>query len=86
MEPERISFPTEYPIKVIARAREGLRGHLDEVFTRHLGAFHEGQVTERPSAQAAFIALTYLLVVEAESQLAPLHSDLQAVEGVIMVL
>lgn len=86
MEPERITFPTQYPIKVIARTREGLRDHLDEVFERHLGAFEAHQVSERPSAREAFTALTYLLVVEAESQLGPLHADLQAVEGVIMVL
>jgi putative lipoic acid-binding regulatory protein len=29
MEPERITFPAEYPIKVIARAGAGLRERLE---------------------------------------------------------
>ena len=86
MEPERITFPAEYPIKVIARASEGLRQKLDEVFGRHIGELSAHQVAERPSAQASFIAFTYMVVVQAESQLGPLHVELQAVDGVIMVL
>ncbi|MGC4028335.1 MAG: DUF493 domain-containing protein [Steroidobacteraceae bacterium] len=86
MEPERITFPAEYPIKVIARADEGLRKRLDAIFGRHFGEFPAHRVTERPSAQSAFIALTYLMIVEAEAQLGALHTDLKDVDGVIMVL
>ncbi len=86
MEPERITFPAEYPIKVIARAEPALRESLDAIFGRHFGEFPAHRVTERPSAQSAFIALTYLMVVEAEAQLRALHEDLKAVDGVIMVL
>ena len=86
MEPERITFPAEYPIKVIARANEGLRQRLDEIFTRHFGEISQQQVAERPSAQNSFVAFTYLIVVQAESQLGPLHAELQRVDGVIMVL
>ena len=86
MEPERISFPAEYPIKVIARAGEGLRQRVDEVFARHFGEFHAHRVSERPSAQSSFVSFTYLMDVQAESQLAPLHEELRALRGVIMVL
>ena len=86
MEPERITFPTEYPIKVIARASDDLRQRLDAIFTLHLGPFAEHLVSARPSAQNSFVALTYVMLVQAESQLAPLHADLQRSEGVIMVL
>jgi putative lipoic acid-binding regulatory protein len=86
MEPERILFPAEYPIKVIARAHQTLRPRLDEVFVRHFGDFEPHRVTERPSAQSAFIALTYLMTVAAEAQLAALHAELKDLDGVIMVL
>jgi len=86
MEPERISFPTEYPIKVIARAGEGLRQRLDAVFTRHFGEFGAHRVSELASARSSFIALTYLMEVQEAAQLAPLHEDLRALDGVIMVL
>jgi putative lipoic acid-binding regulatory protein len=86
MEPERIIFPAEYPIKVIARAHGQLRPLVDATFARHFGPFESGRVSERPSARSAFTALTYLMTVEAEAQLAALHEELKAIEGVIMVL
>ncbi len=86
MEPERISFPTDYPIKVVARAAHDLRNRVDAVFVRHFGPLPPDSVTERSSAQSNFVALTYVMRVEHEGQLAALHGELQAMEGVLMVL
>jgi uncharacterized protein len=86
MEPERIQFPTDYPIKVVARASPDLRTRVDAVFSRHFGGFDANRVTERTSAQSNFVALTYLMRVEAEQQLGALHADLRAEDGVMLVL
>ena len=37
MEPENISFPTDYPIKVVARSELKLRAEIDAIFERHFG-------------------------------------------------
>jgi len=86
MEPERISFPVEYPIKVVARAASDLRARVDAVFSQHFGTIPPESVSQRASAQSNFIALTYVLVVQNESQLSALHTDLKQVAGVVMVL
>jgi putative lipoic acid-binding regulatory protein len=86
MEPERIVFPAEYPIKVVARASDNLRARVDAIFSRHFGAFEAHRVSERASAQSNFVALTYLMWVQAETQLGALHGDLKAEEGVMLVL
>jgi putative lipoic acid-binding regulatory protein len=86
MEPERIVFPTDYPIKVVARAATDLRLRMDAIFTRHFGDFAAERVSERASAASNFVALTYLMWVTAEEQLGPLHADLRAEEGVMLVL
>jgi putative lipoic acid-binding regulatory protein len=86
MEPERISFPSEYPIKVVARAAPELRTQVDAVFLRHLGPRAAEKVTERASANSNYVALTYVPVVQNEAQLPTLHADLQQVDGVVMVL
>ena len=86
MEPERITFPVDYPIKVVAKASEDLRARVDAVFSRHFGDFEAHRVSQRASAQSNFVALTYLMWVEAESQLGALHSDLRAEDGVMLVL
>jgi putative lipoic acid-binding regulatory protein len=86
MEPERIVFPSDYPIKVVARASEDLRGRVDAIFVRHFGDFDAGKVTERVSAASNFVALTYLMWVTAEEQLGRLHADLRAEAGIMLVL
>ena len=86
MEPERISFPAEYPIKVVARTAPDLRERIDAAFSRHFGAVAAENVSERASASSNFLALTYVMVVRDEAQLHALHADLKELDGVIMVL
>jgi uncharacterized protein len=86
MEPERISFPVEYPIKVVARAAPDLRALLDAVFSRHFGSIPPENVSERTSANSNFVSLTYRPVVQNEAQLHALHVDLKLLDGVVMVL
>ena len=86
MEPEKISFPADYPIKVVARAELQLRAEIDAIFERHFGTLPPGAPTERPSAQGNFMALTYLMRVESAEQLPALNAELQALPGVMFVL
>jgi len=86
VEPERITFPAEYPIKVIARAGEGLRLRLDPIFAAQFGDFDEDRVSTRPSGQNSFVAHTYRMTVHSEAQLTALHEALRALPEVIMVL
>jgi uncharacterized protein len=86
MEPERISFPSDYPIKVVARSEVKLRAEVDAIFEKHLGTLPPGNPTERPSGQGNFIALTYVMRVERVEQLSALNSELQKLPGVLFVL
>jgi len=86
IEPEKIVFPCDYPIKVVARAEDGLRQRLDALFAQHFGEFEPHRVAVRQSAQASFVAHTYTMVVQHVDQLGALHTDLKLVEGVVMVL
>jgi putative lipoic acid-binding regulatory protein len=86
MEPERIEFPADYPIKVVARTEAALRERIDAIFARHFGPQPAGGVGERQSAQGHFTSLTYVPRVDNEAQLRALHADLTAVDGVMMVI
>lgn len=86
MEPEKIVFPCDYPIKVVARRSEDLRAQLDAVFTAQFGPFTADRVTQRDSAQQNFISYTYLMFVRDVEQLRTLHADLQQIDGVMMVI
>jgi putative lipoic acid-binding regulatory protein len=86
MEPERISFPAaDYPIKVVARAGEDIRSRIDAVFHHYFGDLPPGSVSERASAQAHFVALTYVVTAQSEAQLKDLNTDLQGIEAVMFV-
>jgi uncharacterized protein len=86
MEPEKIVFPCDYPIKVVARADASLRERLDAVFEKHFGPFGADRVSGRESAQKNFSSYTYLMHVREVGQLSAVHADLQATDGVVLVI
>ena len=86
MEPEKITFPCDYPVKVVARSTEDLREHLDSIFAEHFGGFDAARVAVRPSAQANFVSFTYTMVVQNVEQLKSLHGALQKHPAVVMVI
>ncbi|MFO7326637.1 MAG: DUF493 domain-containing protein [Pseudomonadota bacterium] len=86
MQPPRIEFPADYPVKVVARTRATLRLEVDAVFERHFGPLPADGVSERLSAQGQYTSLTYVPRVEREEQLRALHAELVAMEGVMLVL
>lgn len=86
MDAPRLQFPCEYPIKVVARAREGLHEDVDAVVFRHAGERAAGRTGERASAQANFISITYVIRATGEAQLAALFAELKQVESVLLVL
>ncbi len=85
-EPERLVFPCDYPIKVVGRVSNDLRARVDVVFERHFGPLDPTSVSERSSDKQNFLALTYLVRVTDPAQLEPLHQDLRATDGVLLVL
>lgn len=86
IEPEKITFPCDYPVKVVSHARDGLREQLDAIFIGHFGEFEAHRVSVRASAQSNFVAFTYLMVVQHVDQLSALHTQLKETDGVVMVL
>jgi putative lipoic acid-binding regulatory protein len=86
MDAEKITFPADYPIKVVARSELKLRAEIDAIFERHFGTLPPGAPAERPSAQGNFMSLTYVMRVERVEQLAAVNIDLQGLSGVMFVL
>jgi len=86
IEPEKITFPCDYPVKVVARASDDLRQQLDNVFAAHFGTFSAERVAVRESAQANFVSFTYTMVVDSVEQLKALHGTLQEHPAVVMVI
>ena len=84
--PERLSFPCDYPIKVMVRVEDGVRGQVDAIVERHAGPLDLGSVTERPSTQGNFLGITYLIRAESPDQIAQLFAALKQCPQVMLVL
>ena len=84
--PERLSFPCDYPIKVMVRAEQGVRSQVDAIVERHAAPLDRASVVERPSAQGNFLGLTYVIRAIGPEQIAQLFSDLKQCEHVMLVL
>lgn len=82
----RLSFPCDYPIKVMVRAQIGVRSHIDAIIARHAGPIDLSAVTERASAQQHFIGITYIIRASSEQQIAELFAALKTCPQVMLVL
>jgi putative lipoic acid-binding regulatory protein len=84
--PERLSFPCDYPIKVMVRVEDGVRSRVDAIVERHAGPLDLAAVTERPSTQGNFMGITYLIRAVSPEQIAQLFADLKQCPQVMLVL
>jgi putative lipoic acid-binding regulatory protein len=84
--PERVSFPCDYPIKVMVRVEDGVRSQVDAIVERHAGPLDPAAVTERPSAQGNFLGITYLIRATGQDQIAQLFAALKTCPQVMLVL
>jgi putative lipoic acid-binding regulatory protein len=85
-ESDLLVFPCDYPIKVVGRQEPGLRLRIDDVVLRHVPDLAAHRVSERASGQGNFVSVTYMIVARSREQVVALVTELQATEGVMMVI
>ncbi|MBT4161822.1 MAG: DUF493 domain-containing protein [Gammaproteobacteria bacterium] len=81
-----ITFPCEYPIKVVGDVREGFHEDVFDVVIRHDPTMTTERVSQRTSRKGNFVSISFLLEARGEEQLQALFADLKQVESVRMVL
>jgi uncharacterized protein len=81
-----LKFPTDYPIKVVGRASATLRAAADAVIARHVPDFDPARASERASANGNFVSISYTIRAVSAEQVAALAAELNACEGVLLVL
>ena len=84
--PAALEFPTDYPLKVVGRADEEFSERVHAIVLRHTPTLDAQQVSERLSANGNFLSISYRLRAESRAQIEALVSELQACEGVLMLL
>jgi len=85
MEPPRIEFPCDYPIKVIGDVHENGIAEIVTVVRRHAPEVTPDQISTRDSKQGNYCSVRVTIVATGEEQLRTLHEDLLALPNVRLV-
>ena len=83
---ELLVFPTDYPIKVVGRPSGEFRARVHAIMLRHVPTLDPDRVTERLSENGNFLSISYGLVADSRRQVEALVTELQACDGVLMIL
>ena len=84
--PSPLTFPTDYPVKIVGRPADEFRARVHAIVLRHAPALDARQVTERPSANGKYVSISYLLRAESRAQIEALVAELKRCDGVMMLL
>jgi putative lipoic acid-binding regulatory protein len=85
-EEQALSFPTDYPVKIVGRPADDFRARVHAVMLRHAPELDTDQITERLSANGNFLSISYLLRARSREQIEGLVTELKACDGVLMLL
>ncbi len=80
-----LTFPTDYPIKVVGRASEALRTQADAIVSKHAPDFDASRTRERLSANGNFVSISYTIRAVSAEQVTALAAELTACESVLLV-
>jgi putative lipoic acid-binding regulatory protein len=81
-----LTFPCEFPLKVLGRTGDEFRAHARGIVERHVGVLESSRISERLSRDANFLALTFTIPAQSREQLDALYRELTASETIVMVL
>jgi len=85
-EKELLTFPTDYPIKIVGRPSAEFRARIHAVVIQHAPDVETDRISERLSENGNFLSISYTIVARSREQVIALAKDLTATEGVLMVI
>ena len=85
-DPPKITFPCDYPIKIIGVNHPDFKLQVTTVLQQHVSDFDQGLASTRISARGTWIALTVNIIATGKSQLDAIFRDLKACIHVRLVI
>jgi uncharacterized protein len=81
-----LTFPAEFPIKVMGRDTPEFHRVVEAAFSRHAAPWKTLPVSRQPSSEGRFISLTVTITAESRAQLDALYNELSASEHILVTL
>jgi hypothetical protein len=86
LDPPRIEFPCDYPVKVMGRSVPEFESVVIEVMQRHDPELSMERISVRASREGTFVSLTVFITATGKDQLEALYRDLMSTGLVQMVI
>ena len=81
-----ISFPCNYPIKVICENRPALLNEIVTCISKHDFSFKESSASEKMSKEKNYVSVSISFRALSEAHVKDLYLDLKKIESVKLVL
>jgi len=81
-----LTFPAEYPIKVVGRAGSLMRAEIDAILLRHAPDLDANRTSERYSENGNYLSISYTIVAQSAAQVTALAAELAAQPHVLFVI
>jgi len=81
-----LTFPCDFPIKAIGKARDDLDAIVYSLVSRHVPDLGEGAIRTRPSKGGNYLSVTVTVQATSQEQLDAIYISLSASEHLTMVL
>jgi putative lipoic acid-binding regulatory protein len=85
-EESLLTFPCEFPIKVMGRASENFEADVIAIVRKHAPDLTETAISNRPSGNGNYIAITLTVNATSKEQLDNIYLELNGHESVVMML
>ena len=85
-ETSLLEFPSEFPIKVMGRAKDGFAQLVFEIVRKHAPDYDGATMELRPSKANNYLSVTCTIVARSREQLDALYVELSGHPDVTMVL
>ena len=85
-QPELLTFPTDYPIKVVGRPSDEFRVRIHAIVLKHVPDIEADRISERLSGNGNFLSISYIIRATSREQVVALATELAASEGVLMCI
>ena len=81
-----LTFPSEFPIKMMGRDRPEFHAAARAIVERHAGPVDDDQVRQSLSRKENFVSVTITITAESQAQLDSIYEDLSAHDEILVAL
>ena len=81
-----LEFPTDFPLKIMGRAKEGFAQTVHDIVLKHAPDYDGSKMELRPSSAGNYISVTCVINATSKEQLDALYRELTSHPDIAMVL